>query len=180
MRTNDGKPVVVLTRDEMEEAIYTGGQRRLNAIFRKHKPRDNETRYWKQHWYQSDIIGALAEIAVSKALRLQWYQVKTDWSKPDVGPYEVRATEKPDAGLKVRTRDSDKLDRTFILAQVHNEKVMLHGHMTGHEVMAQGTEVFPNCWEVPATALHGIDTLPHNICWSDAVYPHSTRQTPLG
>jgi hypothetical protein len=163
------KVKVVLTDGELKEAAMAGVERRIRAMQRNLKPNQRDRPEWEQKWWQSDVIGAIGEYALSKAFGQDHEFTDWDTNGKDVLQYQVRTIENPDAGLRVRRHDNP-LD-TFILAQVHRNKVLLHGYATGTQVFNKGWERFPDCFEYPVEELYSMNDLAVPIVWTDSVTP---------
>jgi hypothetical protein len=163
------KVIVTLTPSELEKAAYGGVNRRIRAMKIKRKPNQQERPEWEQKWWQSDIIGAIGEFAVSKAFGLDWEDLTEDDNGKDVLDYQVRTIENPRAGLRVRSHDLT--DDIFILAEVNRNRVLIHGYSTGAIVRDHAWEEFPRCFTLPKEQLFSITDLAHPIEWSDTVAP---------
>lgn len=166
------KVVVTLSKSELQAAVGAGVNRRLRAMERKRRPRQDGIPEHKQHWWQSDIIGAIGEACVSKMFGVPFHDLADDRNGKDVLDYQVRATENPKAGLKVRVGDDN--NDIFILAQVHNYRALIHGYSTGSYVKAHGERMFESCWVVPNDSLWSVTDLVHPIEWSNTVAPFTT------
>lgn len=166
------KVLVVLTKEELRAAAHGGVNRRIRAIERRRTPNQSERPDHEQNWWQTDINGAIGEYAVAKAFGQQWVDLEDDRNGKDVLDYQVRTIENPKGGLKVRRHDAS-LDK-YILAQVSKNKVLIHGWMPGHQVIAFDHEIFPNCWTIPTAMLYQMTDLPEPIEWSDTVKPYET------
>jgi hypothetical protein len=161
------KVIVTLTPQELEKAAYGGVQRRIRALQRQRTPNQKERPEWEQKWWQSDIIGAIGEMAVSKAFGVDWHDLEDDVNGKDVLDYQVRTIENPSAGLRVRSHDST--EDIFILTEVRKNKALLHGYSTGAIVRAHAWEEFPRCFTLPKEQLFHVTDLAHPIEWSDYV-----------
>ena len=166
------KVLVVLNPDELQAAAQGGINRRIRAMQKDRRPNQPERPDHEQHWWQTDIIGAIGEFAVAKALGQQWQDLTSDVNGKDVLDYQVRTIENPKGGLKVRRHDNP-LD-IYILAQVRKNHVLVHGWMPGHQVIAWDHEIFPNCWTVPTPQLYSMADLMHPVEWSETVKPYET------
>ena len=166
------KVLVVLNPDELEAAAHGGINRRIRAMQKDRRPNQPERPDHEQHWWQTDIIGAIGEYAVAKALGQQWQDLTSDVNGKDVLDYQVRTIENPKGGLKVRRHDNP-LD-IYILAQVSRNRVLIHGWMPGHQVIAYDHEIYPNCWTIPTAMLYKMADLPEEIYWGPTVTPYET------
>lgn len=127
---------VVLSDDEWTYAAHAGVNRMIRAIQKQRVPRQPGLKYHQQHWWQSHIIGCIGEMAVAKALGVDWADTENDPGGYDVLNYQVRSTEKPQPELVVRTRDNP--NDTFILCRVYNNKALIYGFATGLDVRQRG------------------------------------------
>lgn len=166
------KVLVILSSDELRAAAYGGVNRNIRAMEKHRKPNQAERPDHEQHWWQTNIAGAIGEYAVAKALGQQWVDLEEDPNGKDVLDYQVRTIENPAGGLKVRRRDNP-LDK-FILAQVKKNRVLIHGWMPGHQVIAHDHEIFPDCWTIPTPQLYPMADLVHPIEWSETVKPYES------
>jgi hypothetical protein len=137
------------------------------------KSTHSDTPDHKQNWWQSDIIGAIGEMAVAKAFGVEWEPTIGEINQKDVLDYQVRTIENPSAGLRVRSHDST--DDIFILAEVRKNKALLHGYSTGSLVRAHAWEEFPRCFTLPKEQLFYVTDLAHPIEWSE----HVQAQRPM-
>lgn len=166
------KVVVELTPSEVRAAAQTGVERRIRAMQKQRAPRQSGIPDWKQNWWQSDIVGCLGEFAVCKAFGIDFVDTENDVNGADVFNYQVRSTENPDTGLRVRIND-DAQD-VFILALVYKNRVLIHGYSIGAQVKSRGKKEFENCWTLPSDELYSITDLPQPIEWSTSVYVHKS------
>ena len=146
--------LIRLTPEELRIAALGGTERQLKGGLR---PKSPEVKYWDQHFWQSHIIGAISEYAVSKLLGYEWqWEVRTDGY--DVGTYQIRATENPSNRLLVR--QNDKPTEKFIFAKVHDNRVLLEGWTTGQRVIDNNDEIFKGTYVMPDYLLYPILDLP--------------------
>lgn len=95
---------VTLTYAEMQAAAITGVNRRLDSIRRNLKGAADYNGQGRGEW-QIDILGAMSEAAVAKALGVWWdYSIGT-FKLPDVENLQVRSTEYSDGRLLIRPHD---------------------------------------------------------------------------
>ena len=107
-----------------------------------------------------EVLGCLGEIAFAKYRQKEKFvpEINTFHKQADVDQVEVRATDKEDGSLIVR--ENDVYDRTFVLAIVKENSVVLAGWLKGFE--AQKSEHVRNphghrpAWFVPQYELHPI------------------------
>lgn len=164
------KVLVELTAEEVRKAAQAGCERRIRAMSKRRAPRQDGIPDWRQAWWQSDIIGCLGEAGVCKAFGLTFEDLENDRGGFDVYRYQVRATENPETGLRVRSTDS--LTDTFILAEVRRNYVLIHGYQTGWYVRQNGSREFENCSTLPREELYSITDLAEPIEWSTFVRPY--------
>ena len=147
---------ISLTKEEMRMACTGGIEHRLDALFSGQPPRD-KTPYHLQRWWQSHITGSIAEVAVSKLLGVDW-QWERNANGFDVLNYQVRATENAESTLVIRNRDNP--DHNFIFAKVRENRVLIQGWITGHEVIAYDQPIHGDCWTIKDYRLYPITDLP--------------------
>lgn len=126
--------IITLTHAEMRPAVDFA----VGCVFAAHeRPNAQHRGETGNRWNWDDAIkGFLAEIAVSKVLGLP-FAPATFTDRPDVGPFEVRATHYWTGKLAVRP--ADKLDRNFLLVCVDEPRFNIVGWLPGWEVKASGT-----------------------------------------
>lgn len=138
---------VSLTKNEIYTAAMVGVKRRIVSYsFDKTNKFINP-----EVWWDMDIEGACAEMAVAKALNIYWdYSINT-FSAPDVGLFQVRHTKISYGKLIVRPQDSDS--ETFILIVGSSPDFEIIGYMTGKEAKQDKYLSDPHgkapCWMVP-------------------------------
>jgi len=110
--TGDGPRsfVVRLTWAEVRAAVYGGVDRHVRALARGRQPRyDAALSAWDY-----DIVGAIGERAVSKALNLYHHDGSLDLDYDgDIGRYQVRARSRNDYDLVLHPNDLD--DAVYLL-----------------------------------------------------------------
>lgn len=132
--------VIKLTEREILEGAWIGLRRRvydeLNKIGDKYKAdRDSYARQWLY-----EITGAVAERAVSKYLGIEWDGSLGNFKAKDVGPYQVRSTQK--RWHRLHLRKSDDPNDVYIKVSVEEpnlfrEGVYLEGWAYGSDVMKE-------------------------------------------
>lgn len=162
--------LVELTPAEVRNAAHAGCERRIRAMSKRRAPRQDGIPDHKQAWWQSDIVGCLGEAGVCKAFGLDFVDLENDRGGFDVYRYQVRSTESPTTGLRVRSTDS--LSDTFILAEVRRNFVLIHGYQTGWYVRQHGHREFENCSTLAREELYSITDLAEPIEWSTFVRPY--------
>lgn len=166
------KVKVTLSEQELRTAATGGIERRIAAIQMGLKSKTIGRPDHLQKWWQSDITGAIGEYAVCKAFGVEWLPTIGKTDQKDCLDYQVRTIEDPNGGLKVRTHDNPA--DLFILAQVHKNKVLLHGWLPGHRVLAYQLEIYPNCFTVPNTLLYSMADLNQPIEFGPEVQHYYT------
>jgi len=151
---------IVLNRQELRSAAYSGVERRLNGIERN-LPAMYGRDLRKTEW-QNDVVGAIAEYAVAKYLNVCWNPATNNVALKDlpgdVGTYQVRSTTWPNGCLLIQ--ESDKDEAPFILAVVNDRSVTLKGWVYGHEGKTIGDlKEYGTRW-VKQEQLHSMDFLP--------------------
>ena len=164
------KVLVTLTRDEMERAAYGGVQRRLAGMYQNRRSTHPETPDWRQQWWESNVIGAIGELAVAKALDMEWNPTIGRVDAHDVGPYEVRTTQLPSPVLRYRIHNDPK--NRYILCSYKRDKVLIHGWLPGQTVLDLGYMEHDDVYTASADQLYSITDLPEPVAWSDMVQPY--------
>lgn len=152
--------VITLDPSEALMAAYVGCQRRIASLRRGCQDRHG---YNGQNAWETDIIGALAEVAVAKALDLHWSGSVNAWKRADLGrSYQVRVTTHSNGQLIVREGDPEE-DIYILVVQVGPLRFKIAGQMGGRQ--ARRAEWLkrldpdrPRCWAVPQAALEGLET----------------------
>ena len=138
---------ISLNKNEIYTAAMVGVKRRIDSY-----SFDKTNKFINPDvWWDMDIEGACAEMAVAKALKIYWdYSVNT-FSAPDVGLFQIRHTKIPHGKLIVRPQDSDS--ETFILIVGSSPDFDIKGYMNGGEAKQDKYLSSPNgkapCWMVP-------------------------------
>jgi hypothetical protein len=148
---------VILTPQEMRTACIGGVERNLDATENNQRPNQPDRKYHEQNFFQTHIFGAIGEYAVAKLLGAEWQWEQHD-NGFDVLNYQIRSTENPDTTIKVRKRDNP--DHNFIFCKVRENRVLIEGWITGHEVIAYDDEIFPDCFTIKDYRLYPITDLP--------------------
>jgi hypothetical protein len=145
---------VQLTMQEVATAAVNGVWRRISAMGHN---RPNDQKYDGKNAWQIDVEGALAEMALAKALKLYW----TGAAKiraVDVGDsHEARHTQLEVGSLIVY--EKDKPDYLYWLVIGVHGKYTIHGWMTGKEAQQdkywRKEGVRSPAFFVPQGELHG-------------------------
>lgn len=108
-----------------------------------------------------ETIGCMAEAAVAQHLGIPYAgTVNTFHAEPDVGPFEVRATDRVDGRLILR--DNDHTDRPYVLVTGDGVSpvMALRGWLYGHEGRRPEWLRDPHnrrpCWMVPQSVLRPV------------------------
>lgn len=168
------KVLVTLTEQELEEAALGGVRRRIDAIKNKRRPNQPNRPDHEQHWWESDIMGAIGEFAVAKALGEQWRPTIGDVRQKDVGDFEVRTTQLPQPVLRFRSHNDPQ--SKYILCSYKGNQVLIQGWLPGHTVRSLGYEAFENCWVAGVDQLYSMADLNAEIEWSDTVRPYGLKR----
>lgn len=149
---------IILNDDEMRTACHGAMERTLSRQKYDHIPRtQNRTKYYDEHWWQSDIVGAIAEYSVAKLLDLPWqWEMRDD--KYDVGTYQVRSTEKPDNRLLLISRDDPS--HNYIFCRVRANRTLIEGWINGQKVIDNDEKLYEDTWTISTYRLYPITDLP--------------------
>ena len=161
------KVLVTLDYEELEYCAIAGARRNIRAMQKGRKPNQSSTSYEKQNWWQSNIAGVIGEYAVAKALGEHWLDLEVDHGGFDVLSYQVRATEQAKPMLRVRAHND--FNHMYILAQVRNHRVLIHGWANGHDVKQFGILEYENCWSLHCDGLNDMSTLIHPTIYTSQV-----------
>lgn len=167
------KILVTLTNEEMRAAAYGGVERRIHGITKGRRSTHPETPDHKQNWWQSDIIGAIGEFAVAKALGTVWNPTIGQVNRKDVLDFEVRTTEQPTPLLRYRGHNDPS--SKYILCSYRGNQVLIQGWLPGYTVKALGYSEFDNVWTAGVDQLYSMADLNAEIHWSDTVVPYGKR-----
>ena len=154
---------VVLDHDEIRKAAIKGIDRRIDSW--KRGISDKESGADMSKIWQREIEGALNEMAVSKRLGIPWDPVPGEFGAPDVGPYYVRSTEKPNGGLLIHPWERRVMNRIYILLVGTAPKYRLAGWLCMQEAAIpqwhrQNLANRGPCWLVPQSKVRPMHTLP--------------------
>ena len=141
---------VKLTSMEILQAGMVGLARRIDSIKKNLSNRAPGENQW-----QIDIEGALAEMAVAKAINRYGALTIGNYGGADVDRFHVRHSQRPDGCLIVRPED--KLDAWYALVTGLEGEYVVHGHIHGREARQREWWREPNgrpgAWFVPQAAL---------------------------
>lgn len=167
------KVLVTLTNDEMRTAAYGGVERRIHGITKGRRSTHPETPDHKQNWWQSEVIGAFGEFAVSKALGVDWSPTVGHVNRKDVLDFEVRTTEQPTPLLRYRGHNDPS--SKYILCSSRGNQILIQGWLPGYTVRNLGYMEFDNVWTAGVDQLYSMADLNAEIHWSDTVVPYGKR-----
>lgn len=119
--------------------------------------RSDEHRIWHE------TLGCMAEAAVAQHLGIAYPgSVNTFHSVPDVGPFEVRATNRANGCLIVRDNDPPERPYVLVVGDGYRPVVELRGWLYGHEARDRRWLRNPHgrrpCWMVPQRFLRQVPT----------------------
>jgi hypothetical protein len=169
--TVEREPVVMLNEMEMILGGLCGLMRAASAIFKKRENRargiDDDGNIWTRH-----VEGALAELAVAKALNVFWAGAAgDDWrrTKPDggdVGKLQVRSRNANylDQKMRLIVQHKDRADEDFLLVVGRAPTYRLVGWINAgeakrHEEWIANPGNFGEAWFVPQEALNEVKYL---------------------
>lgn len=136
--------IIHLNREELTQAAYAGCRRRIDGIANSRTDRWDMNE--RQGWLH-DVIGAIGEAGVAKALGLPWHPDAgvgaPDVGGPDTYQVEVRATTHPKGRLMLHQSDHDH--KRYYLARVYRNEVNVVGWILGRD----GKN--PEHWQDPGT-----------------------------
>lgn len=164
------KILVTLSPAELEEAAIGGVRRRIAGITQNRRSTHPETPDHQQQWWESNVIGAIGEYAVAKALDLPWDPTIGRVDARDVGNYEVRTTQLPKPVLRYRTHNDPK--SWYILCSYKRDKVLIQGWLPGQTVLDLGYMEHDNVYTATVDQLYPVTDLPEEIAWSEMVRPY--------
>lgn len=153
--------VITLAAYEIQHAAQVAVSRQLSMWNRQQRALHGQDSRGNNWQYQ--ITGALGELAVAKYLGIYWDTPTLDdraGELPDVGPFEVRATEHHPAHLYVHDYDRQA---PYLLAIVKRDRVKLAGWAYKADVEGAGqycpTPTHPT-WKLHQDHLRPISELP--------------------
>ena len=146
--------LIELTLFECEMMAALGVKRRLVSI------RDKRVDKIAPQ-FDADIVGAIGEYAVARALGKPFQPLLNTFKLPDVGELQVRATRWPRGHLIVREDDPEGV---YVLVTVNEPRAEVHGWLTAKEARqdkywGNPDETRAACWSVPQYDLHPLNTL---------------------
>jgi hypothetical protein len=125
-------PVIIsLTGPETYIAAQIGVMRNV-AAHQRGLPRGNRSAEFNNaHQWETDVNGALAELAVAKAYGVYWNPSVNVGKAPDVGSLQVRSNTNKNGHLIIR--ESDKDDEIFVLVICQNPDFHVVGWIPANE-----------------------------------------------
>jgi hypothetical protein len=147
-----------LRDEEIQAATQVAVLRVVNSL-----DRQNTTKGLPRYSFDIDVLGALGEMAVARYLGYgSELSVDTFKDIPDVGKFEVRATQYENGHLILRKGDPG--DRAYILVTGGPRLWHLRGWLMGEDAFAPQYERDPGgrgtCWMVPQSDLNRMRKLP--------------------
>lgn len=124
---------VRLNFNEMYLGAMVGVRRRLSSVHAGYGERNGAQRVHEAEAWYFNLVGALGEIAASKAIGAYWpASVKAKKGEPDMPPdWQVRTLASHDYDLIVRDDDAD--DQRFILVTGNGPEFVVHGWIYGRD-----------------------------------------------
>jgi len=153
---------VTLTAQEMRVAAMVGAGREIENLIEGKRPTVGGLRannYWSMH-----ILGAQAELALAKYLGFYWSGMRPNRNDGDVGPLEVRWTDRDDGCLLLHPNDPS--DRAFVLVTGTGPEFVLRGWAFAGSVKLDHywrTDTGRPAFFVPQEALFGMEDLKRNL-----------------
>jgi hypothetical protein len=139
---------VKLTPIEIYQAALVGVARRIDS--RQKGLADGAPGGW-----QSDIEGALAEMAFAKAMNVYGGLTISNYKGADIGDYHIRSSQHENGRLIIRPDDS--LNGKYVLLTGFEGDYIVHGYIHGNEGRKDQYWMAPNgrpgAWFVPQDAL---------------------------
>lgn len=152
---------VTLTWEELHQSAIVGCNRKIRALRKDFDHRYGYDPSSAAEDWGTNILGAIAEMAVAKHLNIFWADRPELDYKGDVGRYQVRTTWRPNGSLLLH--DDDKDGQVFILACGCPPTWRLAGWLLavdGKQPRYWQTRTGRPCYMVPQTDLHDMFVLP--------------------
>jgi len=155
-------PILVrLTEHDMALAAKVGAMRMRSSGNTGRNPHRSQEGRSDGHRLWHETLGCMAEAAVARHLGIPYAgTVNTFHNEPDVGPFDVRGTDRADGRLILR--DNDPANRPYVLA-INDGRlpvVRLVGWLYGWEGRDRRWLRNPHgrrpCWMVPQNELHPV------------------------
>jgi len=109
---------ITLANPEIYVASQIGVMRNVASHQRKLPRTNRSAEFNNDHQWETDINGALAEIAVAKCFGVYWNPSVNVGKAADVGKVQVRSNTRKNGHLIIRQRDND--DEIFMLVICQN------------------------------------------------------------
>lgn len=154
--------LVTLAPAEIALAVKVGAMRLRSSGNTGRNPHRSQAGRTDADRLRHEAIGCMAEAAVAQHLGIPYAgTVNTFHAEPDVGPFEVRATDRRGGCLIVRDNDHDNRPYVLCIGQGPDDPVVeLRGWLYGWEAKQPGWLRDPHgrrpCWMVPQYALHPV------------------------
>ncbi len=149
---------VVLSEQELLQAAMAGVARQIESVS---AGRADQYGAGKAFGWQMHVEGAAGELAVAKALNLDWTLGVGVFGGPDVGNLQVRTTHRDDGRLYLHPRD--RPDMRYVLVTGLNGRYELRGWIYGWmgKLKKYWTEPQPGrpCYAVPQEDLRPIEAI---------------------
>jgi hypothetical protein len=148
---------VSLTWYEMLHGAHVGALRLVQVIEEHRQPTHGQQGY---NWHNA-IEGTMAELAVAKGLNLYWAGIVGDFKAPDVGPLQVRYTDRPTGHLLLHKSDKDEDFCVFVIGSFGKYRLVgwcKIGTVKRDEFWRDPTGSRP-CYFVPQSALNPMEEL---------------------
>lgn len=144
--------LIMLSWQEIRLAAEVGVTRRIVSM------RDNRrdsAGYRGSDPFDMDILGAMGEVAVAKALQVYWSPSVNTFKLPDVDNLHVRSTRYKTGSLIVRPNDPEG---TYLLVIADLPRFKIVGYCSAQyakqdEFRSQPDATRPPCWAVPQSRL---------------------------
>ena len=152
---------VILNENEIYVASLVGLRRRVASM--NYSKKGNYVR--RDAWWDMDIEGANAELAVAKHFGIYWDFSVGTFKAPDVGSFQVRHTHYGNGRLVVRPADSDT--ERYYLVTGAAPIFTIHGWLLGKDAKQDKYLEAPHgnapCWMVPNDCLNNLEGDLHNV-----------------
>jgi hypothetical protein len=157
--------IVTLEWYELDLAAFVGC-RRLHESIRNRggepSRKDDLTGFDVQDRYDNDIQAAAAEMAVAKGLNLYWDAGINTFKAGDVGPYQVRWTDRVDGRLIIRPDDEDEEIQILVRGRIPTFDIAgaMRCKFAKRDEWWMAPNGRPGAWFVPDISLGPVELLP--------------------
>lgn len=155
-------PIVIrLSVHSMELAEKAGLLRMRSSGNTNRNPHRSQADRSDNHRRWHERMGCMAEAAVAQHLGIPYEgTVNTFHCEPDVGAFDVRATDRPDGCLIIRDNDPASYPYVLAVCDGYTPVVRLVGWMYGRDARQRRWLRNPHgrrpCWMVPQQFLHPV------------------------